>query len=177
MKLDPLTAHDLLVIELAAHLSSLTSGEKWIAIPEVVYREHRFDLVAARVSRPAERAVLAFEIKVSLPGIQDEIRTGKWRAMLDAGATPYLAIPESLRARARQMLPAELGLLVRRPDGRWEGHLNRGHVDRDSTELLLATFGAARREMLDALRYCQRIDLLECEVEPEDRAIPLLALA
>jgi hypothetical protein len=170
LKLDPRTAHDILLHDFAVYLRDLRSScERYAVGSEVKWRKHRFDIVAVRVNIPSDRAVYAFEVKVSADGVRQELRSGKWKAMTDAGAAPYFVVPQGVASKVRDILPAEIGLVERLVNGEWciWGNRLSPRVDKpDVSELLIATFCASVDHYPLYARHYRDDDAFECAEEP-----------
>jgi hypothetical protein len=104
--------HEEAVNDLASHLlcqQSIGPYSQWIVCTEVTFRENRFDVVAINAWN-SRSDIRAYEVKVQRSDLLREMREGKWSAMREAGASPYLALANGLKIK-RSDLPPGLGLV------------------------------------------------------------------
>lgn len=106
--------HNALADDLATHLGAASDRMVWTNLQLGPSGSARPDVytLAKSYSRPAPRA---YEIKVSVADFRRDVTAGKWIAYREHAEQVYFAVPSGLVTK--NDLPAEVGLLVRGPEG------------------------------------------------------------
>lgn len=129
---------------LCRHLVDKSPASQWICCREVEWHEYRFDVVAVSVWH-SRKDIRVYEVKVTQHDLDREMQKGKWGGIVEAKASPYLALGPGLKIDKKD-LPPGLGLAVLNHAG-WRHLVKVKPSDpMEAGHLLYETLATTRRE-------------------------------